>query len=171
MRSVALSTNSVAASVEPVIQQQFFTLSPMTGQEPFPATAAVAAAAASSGSHPILNDTPTTSSMLAALHESFAGGPLDAAPSTFNSDSYVSIGYVEPNAPHDESMSGVGNMFGDYNSSTSFDVASFTPDLSNISNDSVPPPPPSSSEHSSPDHKSESVKDEPIATSISSSTA
>jgi regulatory factor X len=37
LRSVALSTNSVAASVEPVMQQQFFTLSPMPGQESFSA--------------------------------------------------------------------------------------------------------------------------------------
>lgn len=159
LRSVALSTNSVAASVEPVIQQQFFTLSPMTGQEPFP----------NPGAHSILNDTPTTSSMLAALHESFSGGPLDAASNSFNSDSYVSMSYVEPNGTHDEGMSNVGNMFGDYNPTASFDVSSFTPDLAGMGTDRVAPPS-SSSEHSSPEHKGESVKDEATTASAVTST-
>lgn len=156
MRSVALSTNSVAASVEPVIQQQFLTLSPMTGQEPFP----------NAGTHSILNDTPTTSSMLAALHESFPGGPLDSTSTSFNSDSYVSMGYVDPNAAHDEGMTNVGNMFGDYNPAASFDVSSFPHDLAGINTDSIAPPPPSS-EHSSPSQKSDSVREESAPPSAS----
>jgi regulatory factor X len=66
LRSVALSTNSVAASVEPVMQQQFFTLSPMPGQESFSATALEPPPRGGNMSNGMLH-TPTTSSMLAAL--------------------------------------------------------------------------------------------------------
>ena len=65
LRNVALSTNSVAASVEPVVQQQFFSLSPMPGQESFPNTT--------------MAHTPTTTSMLAALQADSFAGTLDPA--------------------------------------------------------------------------------------------
>jgi len=71
LRSVALSTNSVAASVEPPMPQQFFSLSPMAGQEHFPNTG--------TGPAGLMSQTPTTSSMLAALNEGFNSSSLDAA--------------------------------------------------------------------------------------------
>jgi regulatory factor X len=114
LRSVALSTNSVAASVEPVMQQQFFTLSPMAGQESFntmeirPPPSAMA-------------HTPTTSSMLAALqHDPFPTGSLDGSSSGFNSDAYGALSYMDTSAPQDVS-------FPVYGSSSTFDVTSFTP--------------------------------------------
>ena len=150
---MALSTNSVAASVEPVIQQQFFTLSPMNGQEPF--AGAAGGLDARTAAHSILSDTPTTTSMLAALHDSFtAGGPLD----TGAPDSYMTMGYVDTGAPHDEGMVGVGGMFGDYSTGTSFDVPTFTPQDLGLSTDASSVGPPSS--RSSPEQKNEAVKDE-----------
>ena len=108
-----MSTNSVAASVEPVMQQNFFTLSPMAGQESFntleirPPPNAMA-------------HTPTTSSMLAALQQDpFPAGSLDGSNSGFNSDAYGSMSYMDT-ASQDVS-------FPDYGSSNSFDVTSFTP--------------------------------------------
>ena len=118
LRSVALSTNSVAASVEPVIQQQFFTLSPMQGQDAF------GGAAGPSGTtgHSIMNETPTTSSMLAALHDTFGANTLD----TGAPDSFMTMGFGDPSVTvshHD----GGNTMFGDYGAGTPFDVPSFTP--------------------------------------------
>jgi len=69
LRSVALSTNSVAASVEPVIPQQFFSLSPMAGQEHFSTGMDTRSS--------LMGQTPTSSSMLAALNDSFPSGALD----------------------------------------------------------------------------------------------
>ncbi|KAG8855823.1 hypothetical protein FRB96_006645 [Tulasnella sp. 330] len=74
LRSVALSTNSVQASVEPVMlqqqQQQYLALSPMPGQE-FTNTTAENSSAPPTGlngiSATLMDQTPTTSSMLAAL--------------------------------------------------------------------------------------------------------
>lgn len=141
---MALSTNSVAASVEPVIQQQFFTLSPMNGQEyagPTPST--------------MLSETPTTSSMLAALHESFSAGPLDPN----NTDSYMSMNFVDPtNAPHDDGMTNVNGMFGDF-SGPSFDVPTFTPQDLGLNADAASVHT-ASSDHSSPEQKHDAVKDE-----------
>ncbi|KAL1747446.1 hypothetical protein HDZ31DRAFT_31838 [Schizophyllum fasciatum] len=91
LRTVALSTNSVAASVEPVMQQQFFSMSPMAGQESF-------------GAPGMMAHTPTTSSMLAALqNESFPGGPLDAQ-TGFSADAYASLSYMDTPAPADAGM-------------------------------------------------------------------
>lgn len=96
LRSVALSTNSVAASVEPVMQQQFFTLSPMAGQENF-----------NSGPQHLMAHTPTTSSMLAALqNDAFPSGSLDPSSSGFSSDAYGPMGYMDTSAPgQDDSLS------------------------------------------------------------------
>ncbi|KAG8952661.1 hypothetical protein FRC04_004023 [Tulasnella sp. 424] len=75
LRSVALSTNSVQASVEPVMQHQYLALSPMPGQE-FTGTATSTGNAVlpthqhhSSLTAQLMDHTPTTSSMLAALHD------------------------------------------------------------------------------------------------------
>ena len=115
---MALSTNSVAASVEPVIQQQFFTLSPMQGQDAFGGTTGPAGTAG----HSIMNETPTTSSMLAALHDSFGASSLDASAS----ETFISISFGDPSVAvthHD----GAATMFGDYGAGTPFDVPAFTP--------------------------------------------
>ncbi|THH11732.1 hypothetical protein EW145_g448 [Phellinidium pouzarii] len=137
LRTVALSTNSVAASVEPVIQQQFFTLSPLQSQDQF---------APGGSAHTILGDAPTTSSMLAALHDPFGNGPLDASAA----DSYMAMGFGDPNATHD------AGMFGEYGTGTAFDVPGFTPLGLNGDASSV-----HSSEHSSPKQlDSTPVKDE-----------
>lgn len=111
LRNVALSTNSVAASVEPVMQQQFFSLSPMAGQESFGPTG-----------H-ILAHTPTTSSMLAALQQDTfaAGAGLDHnSASQFGSDAYGGMGSFMDNMDTAGSTSVVvddgaaASLFGDY---------------------------------------------------------
>ncbi|KAJ7890793.1 hypothetical protein B0H13DRAFT_2039819 [Mycena leptocephala] len=113
LRSVALSTNSVAASVEPVMQQQFFTLSPMAGQETFN----------SMDVRPqhLMAHTPTTSSMLAALqNDPFPAGSLDPSSSAFNSDAYGSLSYMDTSAPQDDSLPTVHQSslsFGDFSGS------------------------------------------------------
>jgi len=117
LRSVALSTNSVAASVEPAIQQQFFTLSPMAGQESFN----------SLDVRPQQMMTPTTSSMLAALQggDPFPSGPLDPNSSAFNTDAYGSLSYMDTTASQDDSGNPSGLSFPDFNGSNSYDVANF----------------------------------------------
>lgn len=152
LRHVALSTNSVAASVEPVMQQQFFSLSPMPGQENF----------GSMDVRPqhMMAHTPTTSSMLAALqHDTYGSGSLDPTGSAFNPDAYGSMSYIDPSAPQDDGLSSnhsAGLAFSDFSGSgASFDVGSFGPtDLS--LNSSVTP-------NSESDHESESVKVEQSA--------
>ncbi|KAJ7591019.1 hypothetical protein C8J56DRAFT_1163077 [Mycena floridula] len=110
LRSVALSTNSVAASVEPVMQQQFFTLSPMAGQENFNAMDV--------RPQHLMAHTPTTSSMLAALQSD--PFPVDGASSSFNSDAFGAMSYMDT-ASQDES-----HAFTDFSGSgTSFDVSGF----------------------------------------------
>jgi regulatory factor X len=124
LRSVALSTNSVAASVEPVMQQQFFTLSPMAGQETF-----------NSGPQHLMAHTPTTSSMLAALqNDPFPAGSLDPSSSAFNSDAYGSLGYMDTSANGQDDSLSAGAVhqsslsFGDFSGSgNGFD--SFAQDL------------------------------------------
>ncbi|ETW83948.1 hypothetical protein HETIRDRAFT_170415 [Heterobasidion irregulare TC 32-1] len=151
LRNVALSTTSVAASVEPVMQQQFFTLEPMVGQEAF-------------GSHldarpsHVLSHTPTTSSMLAALqHDSYPSGPLDPTSTAYHTDTYGLPSYMDTSAPHDDPLSAVhqsGLAFPDYVSGpgSSFDVTAFTPqDLG------MPPSAPSTNES---EHEAEGVKSE-----------
>lgn len=120
LRSVALSTNSVAASVEPVIQQQFFTMSPMQGQEQY---------VASTAGHSVLGETPTTSSMLAALHDSFGNTGLDAS----GFDSGMTMGFVDPGPVSQDN----GSIFGDYSSGNAFDVSSFGPQDLGINSDAA----------------------------------
>ncbi|PBK69645.1 uncharacterized protein ARMOST_05346 [Armillaria ostoyae] len=122
LRSVALSTNSVAASVEPVMQQQFFSLSPMAGQENFN----------SMDVRPQSLMTPTTSSMLAALqNDTFSAGSLDPSSTAFNSDGYGSLSYMDTSNTQEDSLPSVhstGLPFSDFsNSGNAFDVSSFTP--------------------------------------------
>ncbi|KAG5643952.1 hypothetical protein DXG03_009303 [Asterophora parasitica] len=115
LRSVALSTNSVAASVEPVMQQQFFTLSPMAGQENFN----------NNSQQHMMSHTPTTSSMLAALqHDAFPSGSLDTS-SGFNSDAYGSLSYMDTTAAQEDSHQ-AGLSFTDFSGTgNSFDVSNF----------------------------------------------
>ncbi|KAG1754047.1 uncharacterized protein EDB91DRAFT_1043481 [Suillus paluster] len=127
LRSVALSTNSVAASVEPVMQQQFFSLSPMAGQESFNTME-------SRSAQHVMSHTPTTSSMLAALQQDpFPTGALDASSSGFNADAYGGLNYMDTSVQPEDGIPPVhqsGLSFSDYAPGNSFDVASFaTQDL------------------------------------------
>jgi regulatory factor X len=71
------------------MQQQYFALSPMAGQESFSAIDVRPA-------HHIMAHTPTTSSMLAALqHDAFPSGSLDPTSSGFNSDAYGPLSYMD----------------------------------------------------------------------------
>jgi len=119
LRSVALSTNSVAASVEPVMQQQFFTLSPMAGQENFNAMDV--------RPQHLMAHTPTTSSMLAALqNDPFPAGSLDPTSSGFNTDAFGSLSYMDTASQDDSSVHASGLTFPDFSGAgTSFDVSSF----------------------------------------------
>ncbi|KAG9052819.1 hypothetical protein FS842_009204 [Serendipita sp. 407] len=135
LRAVALSTNSVAASVEPVIQQQFFTLSPNMGAGADYATATGMGAAG-------LMDHAASSSMMAALNESpyvqsdnsFPSSSLDAGSSSYGAGSTFgsldTMNFIDQ--AHASGLSGgdpllgagvgVGDMtFGD----GGFDVSSF----------------------------------------------
>ncbi|KAJ6613437.1 hypothetical protein B0H10DRAFT_2165302 [Mycena sp. CBHHK59/15] len=148
LRSVALSTNSVAASVEPVMQQQFFTLSPMAGQENFN----------SMDVRPqhLMAHTPTTSSMLAALqNDPFPAGSLDPSASAFNSDAYGSLSYMDTSTSQDDSLPTVHQSslsFGDFSGSgNTFDVSGFPQDLRMHS---------SATPSSDPENDSEPVKTE-----------
>jgi regulatory factor X len=151
LRTVALSTNSVAASVEPVMQQQYFTLSPMAGQESF----------SSMDVRPsqVMAHTPTTSSMLAALQaDPFPSGSLVSPTQGFNPDAYGPLSYMDTSTPTDESIPAVhssGLPFPDFSSSTnSFDVGAFTPqDLGGINSSGTPAA-------SDAEHDSEPVKSE-----------
>ncbi|RXW25306.1 hypothetical protein EST38_g617 [Candolleomyces aberdarensis] len=139
LRTVALSTNSVAASVEPMMQQQYLSLSPMAGQENFGALDARA-------SH-MMAQTPTSSSMLAALQQDFPTGPLD--PTSFGADPYGTIGYMDSSAAQDESLSSghqASLAFADFTGSANpFDGTSFNPhDLGSLSATGTPA---SDSEH------------------------
>ncbi|KIJ20028.1 hypothetical protein PAXINDRAFT_160678 [Paxillus involutus ATCC 200175] len=122
LRNVALSTNSVAASVEPVMQQQFFSLSPMAGQESFNTVEARPQHA--------MNHTPTTSSMLAVLqHDPFPAGALDASASSFNSDAYGGLNYMDTAVTPEDTIPSVhqaGLSFSEYATTNTFDVASFS---------------------------------------------
>jgi regulatory factor X, other len=118
---VALSTNSVAASVEPVMQQQFFTLSPMPGQESF--------SAIDVRPQHMIAHTPTTSSMLAALQQDpFPTPSLDPTSSAFNSDAYGSLSYMDTSASQDDSGHSSGLSFPDFpGAGNAFDVGGFPP--------------------------------------------
>ncbi|KAH7343806.1 hypothetical protein B0J17DRAFT_565085 [Rhizoctonia solani] len=124
LRTVALSTNSVAASVEPVIQQQFFTMSPMGEQDNLAPPDFANAMDTRMQNHL----TPTTSSMLAALNDSFPAS-LDASASAFHhSGPYMGFGQ--------SSQTDLTNPgFGDFTGSGGFDMASA------FSQEPVPHPP------------------------------
>jgi regulatory factor X len=118
LRSVALSTNSVAASVEPLMQQQFLSLSPMPGQE-FTGTLD----ARPTHPHTLIPDTPTTSSMLAAL----------TATEPFGQNPYVSMSYGGMDGGSSQAdlinpMGSVSMPFSDFGgpSGASFDMSTFT---------------------------------------------
>lgn len=121
LRAVALSTNSVAASVEPVIQQQFFTISPPmgAGQEYVPGM----------GGNAIMDHTPTNS-ILAALNENSYATPDSAFPSSSldgSATSYVSstgFGSLDGMNFMDHQGHGVGGVDMTFGDST-FDVNSF----------------------------------------------
>ncbi|EMD40705.1 hypothetical protein CERSUDRAFT_149026 [Gelatoporia subvermispora B] len=144
LRTVALSTNSVAASVEPVMQQQFFTLSPMVGQESFGTTHTMA-------------QTPTTSSMLAALQQdTFGAGALDPASGAFGADAFGSLSYMDTSPSQDDGMPvhSSGLSFPDYVSGSGpFDVGAFTPQDLGLTTTETPPP-------STPETEPEVVKTE-----------
>ena len=151
LRNVALSTNSVAASVEPVMQQQFFSLSPMAGQESFSNTTLDVRPAAA------MANTPTTSSMLAALQaDTFSTGTLDPSATTFGADAFGSLSYLDSTSTPEDALSvhTSGLSFPDY-SSGNFDVPAFTPQDLGISASGTPP-----SASSEPENESESVKSE-----------
>lgn len=152
LRSVALSTNSVAASVEPVMQQPYFSLSPMAGQESFGSSLDVRP------THHVI--TPTTSSMLAALQQDpFPAGTLDPSSTAFGSDAYGSLSYLDASTPHDDGMPAVhqpGLSFADYGSTNSFDVAAFAPQDLGMT-------PSVESAHSESEHEVDPVKSEPSA--------
>jgi len=122
LRSVALSTNSVAASVEPAIQQQFFSLSPspMNGQGDYNGLDV-------RGQPPLMAHTPTTSSMLAALQQDpFPSGSLDG-PNGFGAD-YGSLPYMDTSTPQDDAAPSSGLSFSDFTSNNnSYDVTNFAP--------------------------------------------
>ncbi|OBZ76593.1 Transcription factor RFX3 [Grifola frondosa] len=151
LRNVALSTNSVAASVEPVMQQQFFTLSPMPGQESFGNPLDVRP-------HPVMAHTPTTSSMLAALQADNFGGSLDPTSTAFGSDAFGSLSYMDTTSPQDDlPVHSSALTFPDYVSgSSAFDVAAFTPQDLGISASGTPPSASSESDNNEP----ETVKSE-----------
>jgi regulatory factor X len=135
LRNVALSTNSVAASVEPVMHQQFFSLSPMAGQESF----------GSIDVRPqhLMANTPTTSSMLAALqHDSYGSGSLDPSASAFNTDAYGPMSYMDTSATQDDGLASghqSGLSFSDFaGPGSSFDVSSFTSQELGINSSDAP---------------------------------
>lgn len=143
LRSVALSTNSVAASVEPVMQQQFFSLSPMAGQETFNGMDV--------RPQHLMANTPTTSSMLAALqNDPFPAGSLDPSASSFNSDAYGSLSYMDTSSSQENPLPNVQAdlSFPDFSSSgNGFDVPGFSQDMGM---------PASATPGSEPDHTSDS---------------
>lgn len=150
LRNVALSTNSVAASVEPVMQQQFFSLSPMAGQESF-SSSSLDVRSSTAMAH-----TPTTSSMLAALQADSFAGTLDPSATTFGADAFGSLTYLDSASSQDDALAvhSTGLSFPDYGSS-SFDVPAFTPQDLGISGSGTPP-----SASSEPENESDAVKSE-----------
>lgn len=128
------------------MQQQFFTLSPMPGQESF------SAIDVRPQQHMIAH-TPTTSSMLAALQQDpFPAPSLDPSSSAFNSDAYGSLSYMDTSASQDDSGHTSGLTFPDFpGAGNSFDVGSFAPPELGMN---------SSSSSNEADHEPESVKSE-----------
>lgn len=148
LRSVALSTNSVAASVEPVMHQQFLSASPMAGQDFGPMDGRP---------QHLMAHTPTTSSMLAALqHDSYGPGSLDPNASAFNADAYGPMSYIDASVAQDDALGSghqTGLSFSDFGGSgNAFDVSNFTTQDLGLN---APVTPASES-----DHESEPVKSE-----------
>lgn len=118
---MALSTNSVAASVEPVMHQNFFSLGHEDGF-------------GSMDVRPqnLMAHTPTTSSMLAALQQDTFGPTLDPTGSAFNPDGYGPMAYMDT-ANHDDPLGSghqSGLSFSDFTSSSGpFDVGFTSQDL------------------------------------------
>jgi len=80
------------------MHQQFFTLSPMAGQETFNTIE-------TRPSQPTLAHTPTTSAMLAALQQdSFPTPSLDTSATAFAPDAYNSLAYIDTPISQDDSV-------------------------------------------------------------------
>lgn len=115
------------------MQQQFLSLSPMAGQESFSSLDV-------RSQHHIMSQTPTTSSMLAALQqEPFSNGSID--PSTFNNDAFGLSSYMDAGLQDDSiPVNPSGLSFPDYvPGSTAFDVTAFTPHDLGIGASGTPP--------------------------------
>jgi len=145
LRNVALSTNSVAASVEPVMQQNFFSLG---ADEGF----------VSMDVRPqnMMAHTPTTSSMLAALQQDTYGPALDPTGSAYNPDGYGPMAYMDTTNQDDPlgAAHQAGLSFSDFTASGgTFDVSSFSSQDLGLSSAVTPG---SESEHSQ--HEHEAVK-------------
>jgi regulatory factor X, other len=128
-----------------MMQQQFFSLSPMAGQESFGNPLDVRPG--------MMAHTPTTSSMLAALQADTFGTSLDPTSSSFGSDAFATMTFVDHAGTPDDSLAlgSSGLSFPDY--ASGFDVSGFThPDLG-IGASGTPPPP--SEPDSEPETKSE----------------
>lgn len=145
LRAVALSTNSVAASVEPVIQQQFFTLSPPMASGDYSGTTGLVPG-------PIMDHNPASNSILAALNDTtYSAGPDSSSTSSFldsgansfvGSSAFGSLdgmnfmdhqshngGSNNNNGTGSDSLLGTGvdMTFGDFATTPSgFDVSNFT---------------------------------------------
>ena len=134
------------------MQQQFFSLSPMAGQESFSNIEVRPPPQA-------MTHTPTTSSMLAALqHDAFPAGSIDPSSSAFNADAYGSLSYMDTSTSQDDAVSGnhhSGLSFPDYvsGSGNSFDVGAFTPQDLGMTSSATPAA-------SEPEHDPEPVKSE-----------
>ena len=102
------------------MQQQFFSLSPMAGQESF--------GSMDGRSQHMMAHTPTTSSMLAALQQDTYGASLDPTGSGFGAD-YGSMSYMDATTAQDDGLSGghqAGLPFTDFGGSgNAFDVSGF----------------------------------------------
>ena len=122
-----------------MMQQQFFSLSPMAGQESFGNPLDVRPT--------MLAQTPTTSSMLAALQADTFGGVLgDPTATTFGADSFAPLSYLDPSpvgGPGDDPLAvGAGLSFPDYvnvSGTSAFDPAAFTTQDLGISASGTPP--------------------------------
>jgi regulatory factor X len=116
------------------MHQQFFSLSPMAGQESF----------GSIDVRPqhLMANTPTTSSMLAALqHDSYGSGSLDPSASAFNTDAYGPMSYMDTSATQDDGLASghqPGLSYDFAGPGSSFDVSSFTSQELGINSSDTP---------------------------------
>lgn len=105
------------------MQQQFFTLSPMVGQENFGSNLDTRS------QHPMMNHTPTTSSMLAALQQDSFSANLDTT--SYGHEAFGLPAFMDTTTPQDDHLGGVhaSLAFTDYvpGNNHTFDVAAFTP--------------------------------------------